>query len=366
MEKQPGQMESMELNKSLWEGKRVFVTGHNGFKGSWMVLWLNLLGAKVYGFSLDPQKGPNFYVDSNIKDCLSEEKIGNIKNTLDLENSINEFKPEIIFHMAAQPLVRESYKNPLETYLVNVIGTLNLFEAALKSDSVKVCINITTDKCYENFNKDKGYKENDPLGGHDPYSSSKACSEILSSSYRRSFFNEKGIELATVRAGNVIGGGDWAEDRLIPDFIRSIDNKKKLIIRAPESIRPWQHVLDPLFGYLVLAEKLLLQKNKFNSSWNFGPNEEDPKSVSDILNYICKEWPESRWEKFSGKTPHEAKTLKLDISKSKSQLNWKPVLSIEKTLDYTIEWYKNWFINPNMKDFSIYQINKFTESAKNE
>ena len=359
-------MESMELNKSFWEGKRVFITGHNGFKGSWLVLWLKLLGAKVYGLSLDPLKGPNFYVDSNIKECLSGEIIGNIKNTFDLENSVNKFKPEIIFHMAAQPLVRESYKNPLETYLVNVIGTLNLFEASLKSESVKAVINITTDKCYENCNKSKGYKENDPLGGHDPYSSSKACSEILSSSYRRSFYNEKGIELATVRAGNVIGGGDWAEDRLIPDLIRSINTKRKLIIRAPDSIRPWQHVLDPLFGYLILAEKLLTKKNKFNSSWNFGPNEDEPKSVSDILEYIGKEWQELRWEKFSGRTPHEAKTLKLDISKSKSLLNWNPVLSMDKTLDYTIAWYKNWLTNPNMKDFSIYQINKFTELAKDE
>ena len=359
-------MESMELNKSFWEGKRVFITGHNGFKGSWLVLWLKLLGAKVYGLSLDPLKGPNFYVDSNLKECLSGEIIGNIKNTIDLENSVNKFKPEIIFHMAAQPLVRESYKNPLETYLVNVIGTLNLFEASLKSESVKAVINITTDKCYENCNKSKGYKENDPLGGHDPYSSSKACSEILSSSYRRSFYNEKGIELATVRAGNVIGGGDWAEDRLIPDLIRSINTKRKLIIRAPDSIRPWQHVLDPLFGYLILAEKLLTKKNKFNSSWNFGPNEDEPKSVSDILEYIGKEWQELRWEKFSGRTPHEAKTLKLDISKSKSLLNWNPVLSMDKTLDYTIAWYKNWLTNPNMKDFSIYQINKFTELAKDE
>ena len=359
-------MESMELNKSLWEGKRVFITGHNGFKGSWLVLWLKLLGAKVYGLSLDPLKGPNFYVDSNIKECLSGEIIGNIKNTVDLENSVNKFRPEIIFHMAAQPLVRESYKNPLETYLVNVIGTLNLFEASLKSETVKAVINITTDKCYENFNKNKGYKENDPLGGHDPYSSSKACSEILSSSYRRSFYNEKGIELATVRAGNVIGGGDWAEDRLIPDLIRSINTKRKLIIRAPDSIRPWQHVLDPLFGYLILAEKLLTKKNKFNSSWNFGPNEDEPKSVSDILEYIGKEWQELSWEKFSGRTPHEAKTLKLDISKSKSLLNWNPVLSMDKTLDYTIAWYKNWLTNPNMKDFSIYQINKFTELAKDE
>ena len=277
----------MEINYNFWSGRSVFLTGHTGFKGGWLALWLTEMGAKVYGYSLDATTSPNFFKIVNLKDKIENSTIGDIRNLSDLIKSIKAAKPSIIFHMAAQAIVRKSYDDPIETYTTNVIGTVNILEAARKVDTVEAIINITTDKCYENKEWNRPYQETDRLGGFDPYSSSKACSELVTDAYRNSFLKTE-IKVATARAGNVIGGGDWAQDRLLPDFFRSITNNEVLHIRSPDAVRPWQHVLDPLSGYLILAEKLIKNGNNFAGSWNFGPDESGSKTVMWILDRISK------------------------------------------------------------------------------
>ncbi|MEM4247713.1 MAG: CDP-glucose 4,6-dehydratase [Candidatus Nanoarchaeia archaeon] len=325
----------------FWRGRRVFITGHTGFKGSWLTIWLRKLGAKVYGFSLrEPPSTPSHF-ELFAPDCRSF--FGDIRNPAKLEKALQKSSPEIVFHLAAQPIVRLSYLAPVETFSTNLIGTLNLFEACRKTPSVKAIINITTDKCYENLETDKAYKEEDPLGGHDPYSSSKACSEILSSCYRKSFFNSTGILLATCRAGNVIGGGDWAKDRLIPDIMRATAKGEEAIIRNPFSIRPWQHVLDPLYGYIMLGEKLLNGDAKFATAWNFGPALEDCLTVEELVKMASREWKRIKY-KFQNNSEqnfHEAKILKLDCNKAQTELGWKPVWNSAKAIKKTVEWYKN-------------------------
>jgi CDP-glucose 4,6-dehydratase len=353
----------MEINYNFWKNRSVFLTGHTGFKGGWMTLWLSKMGAKVSGYSLDTPTTPNFFTVTKLIERMESSTIADILDFSSLKSALLSSKPSIIIHMAAQPLVRKSYNNPLETFKTNLIGTVNLLEAARVIDSVEAIVNVTTDKCYENNEQLKSYKEDDKLGGYDPYSGSKACAEIASTVYRNSFLNESKVKLATVRAGNVIGGGDWAVDRLIPDFLRTIHTGKILRIRFPNAVRPWQHVLEPLSGYLMLAEKLVKNGNDFAEAWNFGPKEIDSRPVSWIINYLSQKNPNLKWETKNILEPHESGLLLLDSSKAKSKLGWTSRWSLEIALDKTIEWHKAWMGNELMDDLSISQIN-FYENYK--
>lgn len=352
--------------KDFYRNKKVLVTGHTGFKGSWLTIWLNMLGAKVYGYALKPVYNPNNYTASKVKN-ICVEKIGDIRNEIILKAYINKIKPEIIFHLAAQPLVRESYQRPKYTYETNIIGLINLFESVREINSVKNLIVITSDKCYENIETDKGYDENSKLGGADPYSSSKACAEIITSAYYRSFFKEKGIKTSTVRAGNVIGGGDWSKDRLIPDCMRSLSKKKKIVIRNPESTRPWQHVLEPLSGYLWLCVRMGEWGDERMSSWNFGPELKEKRSVIEVAEMVNKIWINKNLIKVekNNNNFHEAGLLYLDISKAKRELNWRPVWNINNTLKKTVEWYKKYYSDKfNMFDICLNQIQEYYKSAQ--
>ena len=353
-------------NPNFWKNKKVFLTGHTGFKGSWTSLWLSYLGANVKGYSLQPPTNPNLFEVASVNEVI-ESDINDIRDFESLRNSIVEFSPDIIFHMAAQPLVRASYKFPLETYETNIMGTANLLHAALEADSCKAIINITTDKCYENKEIDIAYKETDPMGGYDPYSSSKGCAELVSSAYRESFFNAKKIGLATVRAGNVIGGGDWAEDRLIPDILRAFEHEKSVIIRNPNATRPWQHVLEPISGYILLAENLYKDPKAFAESWNFGPNLDDVKPVSWILEQMTKLWPASKWQLDESVNPHEAQLLKLDISKVKEKLNWSPVWNLETSLEKIVQWHKVCASKTvDMQKYCISDIEQYIKDSNND
>lgn len=347
------------MNFNFWKNKSVFITGHTGFKGGWMSLWLSELGANVSGYSLKAPTDRNFFQVINLKKIIKNSTIGDIRNLSKLKNSMYNANPSIIFHMAAQPLVNHSYIDPLETFSTNLIGTINVLEAARKIKSVKAIVNITSDKCYENNELGKSFKEIDRLGGYDPYSSSKACSEIATSAYRKSFLEKTGIKIASARAGNVIGGGDWADDRLIPDFFRSIDNNKILNIRSPYAVRPWQHVLDPLSGYLMLAEKLVKEGDSFAEAWNFGPENSGKKNVLWIINRFSKKFKGAKFRIKKQINFHESNLLNLNISKAKSKLGWKPVWSIEKAIDNTISWYENYKRKRNMLEYSIKQIKAY-------
>ena len=351
------------IDKDFWQDKRVFLTGHTGFKGSWLSLWLFSLGAKVRGYSLNPPTTPSLFNEAKI-DLLIDSCIGDIRDQDTLHESMVSFNPDILIHMAAQPLVRYSYNEPIETYEVNVVGTAKVLEVARSCSNLKAIINITTDKCYENDGRTEGYKENDPMGGYDPYSSSKSCAELVTSSYRRSFLQEQGIGLASVRAGNVIGGGDWADDRLIPDILRSFEKNKPVIIRNPKATRPWQHVLEPLSGYLVLAQKLYKDQKEYAEGWNFGPNEQDVKPVDWILNKMIVSWPNSSWKLDESSNPHEAGFLKLDISKSKSKLDWNPVWELSHTLEKIISWHKAWLNKENMQIVCLTEIKIYMKGMK--
>lgn len=346
----------------IYKNKRVLVTGHTGFKGSWLVLWLQIMGAKVTGISLPSETTPNHWtllnldIDSFYIDIRDEDK---------LRKKIIEINPEIIFHLAAQPLVRRSYKQPLETWTTNVIGTANLLEACRSLNELSAVVIVTTDKCYENREQDKGYKETDQLGGYDPYSASKAGSELVASSYRRSFFNSSSDALiATARAGNVIGGGDWSEDRLIPDLFRAMEENQDLEIRSPSSTRPWQHILECLSGYLVLGQKLLSRNKDFAESWNFGPGLDGNKSVLGLLEEIKKELPNIKWKLSEMPYPHEANLLYLNSEKARDRLDWKPVWSFEESVIKTSNWYKNWF--DHKKVVSLLQLEMYIKDARNK
>jgi CDP-glucose 4,6-dehydratase len=356
------------INNKFWHGKRVFLTGHTGFKGSWLAIWLNSMDAEVMGYALKPPTKPSIFKLCKV-DKITQSIIADIRDGKKLEKSILKFKPEIIIHMAAQPLVRESYKNPHETYEINIMGTVNLLEAARKCKTVKAIVNVTTDKCYENKERIRGYKENEPLGGYDPYSSSKACSEIVTSAYRNSFFNPKeykkhGVALATARAGNVIGGGDWADDRLIPDIIKAISPGKKVVIRSPKAIRPWQHVLEPLSGYLNLAENLYTRGNKYAGAWNFGPKDTDAKPVEWIVKRMCSKWGNNASYKIDkGSHPHEAHYLKLNCSKAKKEMGWIPKWNLAKAIDKTIEWTFVYKKKEDLHKMCLKQIKEYSKSC---
>jgi CDP-glucose 4,6-dehydratase len=348
------------VDQNFWQGKRVFLTGHTGFKGSWLVIWLHSLGAVLKGYALNPPTIPSLFDEAKVG-LLIDSQIGDIRDTNTLYESMTTFNPDILIHMAAQPLVRYSYDAPIETYEVNVIGTAKVLEVARSCSNLKAIVNVTTDKCYENNERSQGYKESDPMGGNDPYSSSKGCAELVASAYRRSFLQELGIGLASVRAGNVIGGGDWADDRLIPDILRSFEKKESVIIRSPKAIRPWQHVLEPLSGYLILAEKLYENQGEFAEGWNFGPDEQDVKSVDWILDYMIEQWPGASWILDENENPHEAKSLNLDISKASEFLGWTPTWDLPMTLRNIIRWNKLWISGADMRKVCITEIDNFTK-----
>jgi CDP-glucose 4,6-dehydratase len=349
MEIKKSTLENMDMmNLNFWRNKNVLITGHTGFKGSWLTLMLNQLGANVTGYALEPEK-LSLFNQCEIN-SLIQSNIGDIRDGELLKKVMQKSKPEIVIHMAAQPLVRESYINPVETYSVNVMGTVNVLECIRQTPGVRAVVNVTTDKCYENREWVWGYRETEALGGYDPYSSSKACSELVTSAYRNSFFNEgvyetHGVALATARAGNVIGGGDWSKDRLIPDCVRAILNQETILIRNPDSIRPWQHVLEPLCGYLILAERLFERGTSYAEPWNFGPYEVDAKPVRWIVERLCNQWGNgANYNIVGGDHPHEATYLKLDCSKSVNGLGWDPQWNLADAIDKIIEWtlaYKN-------------------------
>lgn len=355
------------IDKNFWQGKKVFVTGHTGFKGSWLSIWLHSLGAKVTGYSLQPPTVPSLFELCKV-DELVHSLIGDVRDGEKLKNAMLEAKPDIVIHMAAQPLVRDSYKNPAETYGINVMGTVNLFEAVRSTKSVKAVVNVTTDKCYENKEWAWGYRENEPMGGYDPYSNSKGCSELVTAAYRTSFFNPQEYEkhsvaVATARAGNVIGGGDWAAERLIPDCISALIKNEKIIIRNPNAIRPWQHVLEPLSGYLILAQRLYTDGTTFAEGWNFGPNDSDAKSVEWIVQKMCGMWGEgAAYEVDKGNHPHEAHYLKLDCSKAKMRLNWHPRWHLEETLTNIIDWVNVYSNQADMRTACLQQIDNYMKS----
>jgi len=346
------------IDHEFWKGKRVFLTGHTGFKGGWLSLWLFSLGAEVRGYALNPPTSPSLFNEAKI-DSIVDSQIGDIRDQDALHESMTEFNPDILIHMAAQPLVRYSYDAPIETYEVNVIGTAKVLEVARSCLNLKAIVNITTDKCYENDDRSEGYKENDPMGGYDPYSSSKGCAELVASSYRRSFLQDQGVGLASVRAGNVIGGGDWADDRLIPDILRSFEKKEPVVVRNPKATRPWQHVLEPLSGYLILAQKLYNDQEKYAGGWNFGPNDNDAMPVDWILDEMIAKWPNSSWELDNSSNPHEAEFLKLNISKAKSKLGWRPVWELSQTLERIIGWHQAWLNKEDMQIVSFREIEEY-------
>ncbi len=332
-----------DVQSTFWQGKRVFVTGHTGFKGGWLAIWLEELGATVRGFALDPNTEPNLFEAIELSEHI-EDLRGDVRDQKALHDALNDFAPEVVFHLAAQPLVRESYAAPVETYATNVMGSVHLLEAARRCQSVRVVVNITTDKVYDNREWEWGYREIDPLGGHDPYSSSKACAEIATSAYARSFFDERRVAVATARAGNVIGGGDWGTDRLVPDAMRAFSQSEPVIIRNPHAVRPWQHVVEPLRGYLMLAQACRADSTTFGRAFNFGPNPEDMVPVGHLMDRLVHHWSGARWENVSEKgAPHEANFLKLDTSLARSLLHWSPRLGLEQSLSWTSAWYRAFY-----------------------
>jgi CDP-glucose 4,6-dehydratase len=356
-----GRERAVEDLVNAWRGRRVFLTGHTGFKGAWLALWLARRGAVVRGYALDPPTEPNLFTLSSVG-RIAENVRGDILDRGRLEAAMRAFAPETVFHLAAQPLVRRSYRDPLGTYMTNVMGTANVLEAARNTPAVRAVVCVTTDKCYENHEWQRPYSETDALGGHDPYSSSKACAEIVCAAYRTSFFSVERpegerIALATARAGNVIGGGDWSEDRLIPDLIRGFHTGEPARIRRPQAIRPWQHVLEPLHGYLLLAEHLLEGDAAAASAFNFGPREEDAWTVEQIATFMAKKWGAgAEWVRDAEPGVHEAGTLRLDASKACAALGWQPRLAIETALAWTVEWYRAWQDGADLREKSSSQI----------
>jgi CDP-glucose 4,6-dehydratase len=357
------------MNASFWRGKRVFLTGHTGFKGSWLSLWLQSLGAELTGFALAPPTNPSLFEEAKVADGMTS-ILGDVRDLSALQAALHKTQPEIVIHMAAQPLVRYSYQSPVETYAVNVMGTVHLLEAVRQTPSVRAVVNVTTDKCYENKEWVWGYREDETMGGFDPYSNSKGCSELVTRAYRQSLFQigAHKVALASARAGNVIGGGDWALDRLVPDILRALGQGQVISIRNPNAIRPWQHVLEPLSGYLQLAEQLFADNGQdYAQAFNFGPREEDAKPVQWIVENICKAWGgDAQWAQQTGEHPHEAHYLKLDISKAKMRLGWQPKWSLDIALAKIVEWHLAYLAQDNMRTFTLNQINQYHPFLKGE
>jgi CDP-glucose 4,6-dehydratase len=361
-------MEGVGMNPSFWSGKKVFVTGHTGFKGSWLSLWLQQLGAQVTGYALPPPTCPSLFEVARVAQGM-QSIVGDIRDAPMLTNAIRQAEPDVLIHMAAQPLVRRSYVDPVETYSTNVMGTVNVLESVRKTPSVRAVLNVTTDKCYENKEWVWGYRESEAMGGFDPYSSSKGCAELVTAAYRNSFFNsakksEHRVALATARAGNVIGGGDWAEDRLIPDILRAIEAGRPVNIRNPHATRPWQHVLEPLSGYLTLAEQLCIQGPAVAEAFNFGPADEDAKAVQWIVEQLSQQWGDgATWNIDDGSHSHEAHHLKLDCSKARATLGWSPRWRLDQALEAIVVWHKAYSASQNrqdMRSLCLQQINGYS------
>lgn len=339
------------MNQDFWRGKRVFVTGHTGFKGSWLVTWLARLGAQVTGYALAADQTPNLFEAARVGEDI-DSRIGDVRDLESLREALAGSEAEVVFHLAAQSLVRKSYESPVDTYATNVMGTVHLLEAVRASGSVQAVVVVTSDKCYENREWARPYREDDALGGRDPYSNSKACQELVASAYRQSF---PGPAIATARAGNVIGGGDWARDRLVPDLVRAFSAKEPAVIRNPASIRPWQHVLEPLHGYLLLAEKLV-NGDGFAEAWNFGPSEGDVRPVRWIADALVSRWNDgAQWTQDAGTHPHEAVTLTLDSTRARTVLGWAPRLSLDESLDWIVEWHRA----PDARAITLQQIERY-------
>ena len=359
---------SAAIDSSFWNGKSIFLTGHTGFKGGWLSLWLSSMGAKVTGYALAPNTQPNFFEVARVGGVLEHSLIGDIRDLEKLQKAMIDARPEIVIHMAAQPLVRYSYANPVETYATNVMGTVHLLESIRHLDCVRAAVIVTTDKCYENKEWPWGYRENESMGGHDPYSNSKGCAELVTAAYRQSYFlpekfNVHRLGIASARAGNVIGGGDWSEDRLIPDAIKAFEANETLKIRNPLATRPWQHVLEPLSGYLILAQSLYEHGARFDGGWNFGPREEDARAVQEVVDLLIKNWQGiANWQQDERDQPHEAHALKLDCSKARQYLNWAPRWSLERAILSIAEWQQTYKDQKNMHDFSLRQISTYLNS----
>lgn len=355
------------MNAAIWRNRRVFLTGHTGFKGGWLALWLASQGAVVRGYSLDPSTRPNLFTEARIGSVV-EDMRGDIRDAGALEPALREFRPEAVFHMAAQPLVRSSYDDPIGTYETNVLGTARVLDAVRRTPSVRAVVSVTTDKCYENKEWLWGYRETDPLGGYDPYSSSKACAEIVSAAFRSSYFHperysEHGCAIATARAGNVIGGGDWSLDRLIPDLVRGFVAGEPVLIRRANAIRPWQHVLEPLAGYIALGEHLLSpEASRYATAFNFGPSDGDAQTVGWIVERMAERWSgDAGWKLDAEAGVHEAGYLKLDASRARSELGWSPRLRLETTLEWLVDWYKAQQSGADMQAFTLAQIARYEE-----
>ncbi len=349
------------MNREFWRGKRVVVTGDTGFKGAWLALWLHALGARVLGYAKDVPTRPSLFEAARIGE-LVEHRAGDVRDFADVQRSIGEFRPEVVFHLAAQSLVRYSYEQPLETYATNVMGTAHVLEAVRGARSVRAVVVVTSDKCYENRETGRAYVETDPLGGRDPYSSSKGAAELVASAYSRSFFcaAESKVAVATARAGNVIGGGDWSRDRLLPDAYRAAAAGTPVQIRNPGAVRPWQHVLEPLAGYLLLAQRLAEEGARIAGAWNFGPPASDARPVSEIMDRAASLWgPGLRWEIDRGAHPHEAKLLCLDAARARELLGWTPRLDLDTAVDWTVAWYKAFLGGADARRLSEAQIERY-------
>lgn len=359
------------LRPEFWKDKRVLITGHTGFKGSWLSLWLQALGAEVSGYSLPAPTSPSLFELARVAEQMQAIE-GDVRDFEHLNRTIKSTRPEIVIHMAAQSLVRRSYLNPVETFATNVMGTVHLLEAARESDSLKAVIVVTSDKCYENREWVWGYREIDPMGGHDPYSSSKGCTELATAAFRNSFFNGTGerqstAAVASARAGNVIGGGDWAEDRLLPDIMRGWLEGRSVLIRNPQAVRPWQHVLEPLGAYLLLAENLYAEGESYAESWNFGPLEQDARPVSWIVDRCRLFWGDgARWEQDEQEHPHEANYLKLDCSKARARLGWEPRWNLERALEATVQWYRAYQSGDDVRQLTLRQIEEYQKRDERE
>jgi CDP-glucose 4,6-dehydratase len=353
----------VDVSAAFWRGRRVFLTGHTGFKGGWLALWLAEMGAEVHGYALPPPTVPSLFEVAHVERRLASSTIADVRDAAALTAAVRAARPEVVFHLAAQPLVRQSYRAPVETYATNVMGVVHLLEAVRTVDGVRAVVNVTTDKCYENDGRAQPYREVDPMGGHDPYSSSKGCAELVTAAWRRSFLEARGVRVATGRAGNVIGGGDWAGDRLLPDFLRAIDAGQELVIRSPLATRPWQHVLEPVSGYLRLAQRLCEDGQTFDGAWNFGPPLQDAKPVRWIVEQLCKGVPGASWRVDAAPQPHEAHMLSLDNAKARERLGWKPRWSIEEALARTLEWHLAWRKGADMQAHCLAQLRAYEAAA---
>ena len=359
-----GALEALEVNSGFWKGRRVLLTGHTGFKGGWLALWLHRLGAKVSGFALAPATRPSLFDAARIGRAVDHE-VGDIRDLAVLRRAMEKARPDVVLHLAAQALVRQSYAEPVATYATNVLGTVHLLEAARRAPSARAVVVVTSDKCYDNRERTEGYRESEPMGGRDPYSSSKGCAELVTAAYRTSFLESSGIAVASARAGNVIGGGDWSADRLLADVYRAAAAGLPVQIRNPKAVRPWQHVLEPLAGYLILAERLYSEGRRFAEAWNFGPGDADARPVGEVMDQVVRLWGEGlHWERDTGSHPHEAQLLRLDSTKARGALGWRPRMGLDEALRWTVEWYKAELRGEDMQRRSFEQIERYAQTEK--